>query len=177
MANHLPIRKQSIILSLLAEGQSVRATARIADVSPVTVLKLLLEAGEKARDIHDTMMVNIRSRFIECDEQWAYIARKQRRVTRENESVSGDFYTFVAIDADTKLAPCYRVGKRTAENTRSFMSELATRVPGRFQLSTDAYTPYPDAVESAFGADIDYAQIHKDYAETSDSERRYSRLR
>jgi len=174
MANHLAVEKQSLILSLLCEGQSVRATARITDVSPVTVLKLLLEAGQKAREIHDTMMVNIKSSFIECDEQWAFIFRKQKRVAFDTEEASGDFYTFIALDSDTKLVPCYLVGKRNADTTTSFMKDLATRVVSRFQLSTDSFTPYLDAVDTVFGADIDYGQIHKEYGEPKGEERRYS---
>ncbi|MFN0158015.1 MAG: IS1 family transposase [Bacteroidota bacterium] len=174
MANHLPIEKKSLILSLLTEGQSVRATARIADVSQTTVLKLLVDAGDKARDIHDSMMMNIQSKFIETDEIWAYVAKKQKRVrSEEEEREAGDFYTFICLDADTKLVPVYRVGKRNARVTVSVMKELSLRVTSRFQLSTDAFKPYADAVSRVWGADIDYAQIHKEYAEMN-TEKRYS---
>ncbi len=138
--NTLSVEKKSLILSLLTEGQSVRATSRIADVSPVTVLKLLLEAGQKANDIHDSLVVNIQAGYVQCDEQWQFVQCKQKRVRSSEEAKErGDFYTFVAMDSDTKLAICYRVGKRTAHLTTSFMMELATRVMTRFQLSTDSF--------------------------------------
>jgi IS1 family transposase len=173
MANHLAVEKQFLILSLLCEGQSIRATSRIADVSPVTVLKLLLDAGQRARDIHDTMMVNIRSAFIECDEQWGFIFKKQKRVSFDEAPAIGDFYTFIAMDSDTKLVPSYLVGKRTGATALVFMKDLATRVTSRFQLSTDSYRAYADVVDHVYGADVDYGQIHKEYAELT-GERRYS---
>ncbi|MBI1804350.1 MAG: IS1 family transposase [Ignavibacteriae bacterium] len=173
--NILPIEKKSLILSLLTEGQSVRATSRIADVSPVTVLKLLLEAGQKARDIHDSFMVNIRANYIQCDEQWQYVFCKQKRIrSEEEEKERGDFYTFVAMDSDSKLAICYRVGKRNARLTASFMMELSVRVATRFQLSTDSFIPYREAVDRVFGNDIAYAQIHKEYRQDPMNEKRYS---
>jgi len=174
--NSLSIEKKSLILNLLTEGQSVRATARIADVSPVTVLKLLLEAGEKARDIHDSLIVNVRSNFVQCDEQWQYVFCKQKRVrSKEDEKQHGDFYTFIAMDSDSKLAICYRVGKRNASLTASFMMELSTRVSTQFQLSTDSFGPYREAVDRVFGDDIHYAQIHKEYREeTKEEARKYS---
>ncbi len=172
--NTLPIEKKALVLSLLTEGQSIRATSRVADVSQPTILKLLVEAGQKARDIHDTMMMNIQSRFIQCDEQWQYVYAKNKHVRAENQAERGDFWTFIAMDSETKLVPCYRVGKRTARLTVSFMMELSTRVNTRFQLSTDSFTAYKDAVDRVFGTEIDYAQIHKEYAEVVDGEKRYS---
>ena len=174
MANHLPDEKKSLVLSLLTEGQSIRATSRIADVSQPTILKLLVEAGDKARDIHDTLIHKVESRRIQVDEVWAYVGCKQRRVKSEEQDERGDFYTFIALDADTKLVPCYRVGKRTKKFTRSFLMELSIRVPGRFQLSTDSFAPYLDTVDRIWGQDIDYAQIHKEYADTPEPQKRYS---
>jgi IS1 family transposase len=172
--NQLPVERQTLVLSLLTEGQSIRATSRITGVSQPTILKLLVDAGNKARDIHDSMMTGVRSDFIETDEIWAYVGKKQKRVTGEEETECGDFYTFIAIDARTKLVPVYRVGKRTAKVTVGFMSELATRVVTRFQLSTDSFAPYADAVDRVFGTEIDYAQIHKEYSELPGKEKRYS---
>ena len=94
MANHLPIEKKALVLILLTEGQSIRATSRIAEVSQPTILKLLVDAGNKARDIHDSLMVNIQSRFIQCDEQWQFIYAKKKNVRPEKDSERGDFYTF-----------------------------------------------------------------------------------
>ena len=175
MANHLPIRKKVLVLSLLTEGQSIRATSRIANVSQPTILKLLLEAGQKAREVHDSLVVNVQAGFVQCDEQWQYIMCKQKRVQAGEENERGDFYTFLAMDSDTKLAICYRVGKRTARLTASFMMELNTRVTTRFQLSTDSFPAYRDAVDRVFGDDIAYAQITKVYREeTKEDARKYS---
>ncbi|HYQ86050.1 MAG TPA: IS1 family transposase [Bacteroidota bacterium] len=173
MANNLPLEKKALVLSLLTEGQSIRATSRIAGVSQPTILKLLIEAGQKARNFHDTMMKNVQARFMQVDEIWCYVGCKQKR-TQDTDPERGDFYTFIALDADTKLVPCYRVGKRTGRLAASFMMELSIRVPSRFQLSTDSFPGYESAVDRVGGADIDYAQIHKDYAEDKHAERRYS---
>ncbi|MGH2567949.1 MAG: IS1 family transposase, partial [Bacteroidota bacterium] len=99
---------------------------------------------------------------------------KQKRVPDGQEANKGDFYTFIAMDSETKLVPVYRVGKRNAALTNSFMRELATRVITRFQLSTDSFAPYRDAVDWAFGTEVDYGQIHKEYRETVEGEKRYS---
>lgn len=133
-----------------------------------------LKQERKPRDAHDSMMVNIQSRFIECDEQWQFIMRKQKRVKSfAQEKESGDFWTFKALDSETKLVPVYRVGKRNGKTTRSFMMELAVRVTSRFQLSTDSFAAYRDTVDRIWGDEIDYAQIHKEYAEMN-QEKRYS---
>jgi IS1 family transposase len=136
-------------------------------------MTLLIKAGEKARDFHDSMMQNLPCKRVQVDEIWAYVGCKEKRVRAGEELERGDFYTFIALDADTKLVPCYRVGKRTGQITRSFLMELATRVPARFQLSTDSFSAYRDTVDRIWGQDIDYAQIHKDYAEMN-AEKRYS---
>lgn len=172
--NILPIEKKALVLSLLTEGQSIRSTSRLTGVSQPTILKLLLDTAEQARNLHDNFMVNIRSRYIECDEQWQYVYCKQKRVPDGQHFAKGDFYTFIAMDSETKLVPVYRVGKRNAELTNSFMRELATRVVSRFQLSTDSFAPYRDAVDWAFGTEVDYGQIHKEYRETVEGEKRYS---
>ena len=175
MANYLPIDKKILVLSLLTEGQSIRATSRIANVSQPTILKLLIDAGDKARDLHDSLMVNVASKRIQVDEVWSFVSKKQKRVnSHEEERACGDFYTFIALDADTKLVPVYRVGKRTGKLTRSFLMELSVRVPGRFQLFTDSFRPYFETVDWIWGQDIDYAQIHKDYADSPEPQKRYS---
>lgn len=174
--NALSIEKKTLILSLLTEGQSIRATSRIANVSPVTVLRLLLEAGEKAKEIHDTLMMNVKANYISCDEQWQFVFCKQKHVKNEEEEKErGDFWLFVAQDSETKLVPVYRLGKRNARLTASFMMELSVRVATRFQLSTDSFAPYKDAVDRVFGQDIHYGQITKVYREeTKEEARKYS---
>ncbi len=176
MANHLSIEKQSLILSLLTEGQSVRATSRIADVSPVTVLKLLLEAGQKAMEIHDSLMTNLKCKFVSCDEQWQFVFCKEKNVQDEEEAKEhGDFWLFVAQDSESKLVPVFRLGKRNMKMTASFMMELSVRVVSEFQLSTDSFAPYKDCVDRVFGDSIHYGQITKMYREqTKEEARKYS---
>ncbi len=177
MANHLPLEKKALVLSLLTEGQSIRATGRITGVDTKTIMSLLVSAGDKARDIHDTMMQNLQCKQIQADELYAFVGMKQRHVRKGEESKYGDFYTFVALDADTKLVPVYRVSKRDGRTAASFMMELSIRVTSRFQLSTDSFAAYETAVDRVFGSDIDYAQIHKEYEETVEGQRRYSPAR
>ncbi len=174
MANNLPLEKKSLILSLLCEGQSVRATSRLADVSHVTVLKLLLEAGARAQEIHEREMVNLQSNFVQVDEIWSYVGKKQKQLRPLDSEALGDQYVFVAMDAETKLVATYLVGKRNEENSISIMRELQYRISNKFQLTTDAFAPYFNAVDSVFGEDIHYGQIHKEYREDTRSEKRYS---
>lgn len=174
--NRLPIEKQALILSLLSEGNSIRSIERISGCSKHTIAKLLLEAGEKAREIQNREMVNLKVNFLQVDEIWTFVGKKQKQVRQDevNNTAIGDQYVFVAIDADTKLVPCFRVGKRTGQLATSFMMEVSTRIKTRFQLSTDAFIPYREAVDRVFGEDIHYAQIQKHYAEETKTEKRYS---
>lgn len=178
MANNLPIEKKTLILSLLAEGNSLRTISRVSGVARNTISKLLLDAGEQAREILDSEMVNLSVSKLQVDEIWTFVAKKQKRCTELEKQLGqvGDQYVFVALDADTKLIPAFRVGRRSSEMALSFMRELQTRINTRFQLSTDSFPGYLDAVDRVFGTEIDYGQIHKQYsAEPSkDSEHRYS---
>lgn len=176
MANHLPVEKKSLILNLLAEGNSIRSIVRISGASKNTVSKLLLDAGSKAREILDREMVNLDCSRLEVDEIWCFVQKKQAMLTDEEryEDRLGDQYVFVALDPKTKLVPTFLVGKRTLSNATSFMYDLKNRVRSRFQLTTDAFVAYTEAVDFIFGADIDYAQIHKQYKSEYVGERRYS---
>jgi len=118
-------------------------------------------------------MARLNCKQVQVDEIWTYVQKKEKRVYAMDPEEYGDQYVFVAMDADTKLVPLFMVAKRDGESARSFMYQLAERIPDRFQLSTDAFIPYPDAVDRAFGSDIDYAQILKKCAEEK-GERRYS---
>jgi len=145
-------------------------------VNKRTILKLLCEAGEKASEVMDREIVNVKAKFVQCDEIWCFVGKKQKQLTeleRMNEG-KGDQYIWVAMDADSKLVISYRVGKRNSPNARSIMKDLAYRIPSRFQLSTDSFLPYYDAVDHVFGADIDYGTIHKNYMEEVIKPRRYS---
>lgn len=174
--NRLPLEKQSLILSLLSEGNSIRSIVRISGASKNTIKRLLLDAGQRAYEFHDRKMLNLNVRNLQVDEIWTFVAKKQKQLTEDemDNMRIGDQYVFVALDADTKLVPAFRVGKRTGKLASSFMMELSTRIASRFQLSTDAFAPYREAVDRVFGAEIDYGQIHKHYSEEPHGERRYS---
>jgi IS1 family transposase len=135
----------------------------------------MISTGKIAREIMDSEMNSLDIKRLQVDEIWAYVFKKQRHLKPEDPIEYGDAYTFVALDPDTKLIPAFRIGKRTREMALSFMSELNSRIRTRFQLSTDSFPAYRDVVDTVFGDDIDYAQIHKSYAqEVSKGESRYS---
>lgn len=176
MANHLPLDKKLLVLSALVEGASIRSVERISGVHRDTIMRLMVSVGERAAEIMDRDLVNLKSRFVQADEIWCYVGKKQRLVTDEERKAGekGDQYVFVAMDAETKLIPCFTVGKRTAQNTLSFLRDLNYRISNRFQLSTDSFAPYQDAVDRVWGEDIDYGQVHKRYGETPELQKRYS---
>lgn len=175
MANNLPRQKQVAVLNALVEGCSVRSTARMTDVSIPTILSLLVRVGEGCAALHDRTMRDLSSTHIECDEIWAYIAKKQRHVTLyDNAAQVGDTWCFVAIDADSKVIPAYRIGKRDMANTIAFVADLRSRLRNQVQLSTDGLPLYVDAVERAFGGVVDYAQVVKSYEAEPIGPGRYS---
>ena len=175
--NVLPIEKRAQILHLLVEGNSMRATSRIADVSINTVTKLLVDVGTACMAFQDAAIRNIHSKRVECDEIWSFCQSKEKNVPDEfkGQKGYGDCYTWTAIDADSKLAISWLVGRRDVEYAEAFMSDLASRLAGRIQLTTDGYGPYVNAVEKMFAGAIDYAMLVKIYEESSKQEqRRYS---
>jgi IS1 family transposase len=175
MANNLPKQKQIAVLNALVEGCSVRSTERMTDVSIPTILSLLVRVGEGCEALHDRTMRDLPSTHVECDEIWAYVGKKQRHVTAADDRAQvGDTWTFVAIDADSKVIPAYRVGKRDMANTVAFVADLHSRLRNQVQLSTDGLALYVDAIERAFGAEVDYAQVVKSYEAEAIGPGRYS---
>jgi IS1 family transposase len=174
--NTLPLEKKILVLNSLVEGNSIRSTVRLAGVNKKTVMRLLVEAGERAKEILDTELVNIQSQYIQCDEIWCYIGKKQKQCTRKDLifTNNGDQYIFVALDADTKLVPLYRIGKRNGETALSFIKDLHARISTRFQLSTDSFLAYKEAIRKVFGGDIDYGVVHKRYSLMQTDTIRYS---
>jgi IS1 family transposase len=164
--NVLPIEKQTQILSALVEGCSVRSTARLVGVEHKTVLRVLLRAGKKCQKLLDEKMRNIRARFIQVDEMHGYVQVRQKNLDprRHDERTMGEQYVFIAIDSETKLIPSFLVGKRSAANCYWLMKDLESRIVGRPQLTTDGFRPYVDAVDSTFGANVDYAMLVKKYS-------------
>lgn len=175
--NVLPIEKRAQILHLLVEGNSMRATSRIADVSINTVTKLLVDAGTACMEFQDETIRNIKSKRVQCDEIWSFCQSKEKNVAEENKGALGygDCYTWTAIDADSKLAISWLVGRRDVEYAEAFMADLASRLADRIQLTTDGYGPYINAVEKMFGGAIDYAMLVKIYdGEGKEGQKRYS---
>ena len=159
----LPLDKARLIVHLLVEGNGVSATARIADVHKKTVLNLLVLMGEKCQRILDEKVQNVTANHIQADEIWTFVRKKQKRVKFDDPKSWGDAYCFISLDAETTLVINHRVGKRTGQTTLHFIRDLFERLAEgcKPQLTTDGFTPYIDAVEDAFGADVDFAQLVK----------------
>jgi len=175
MANVLKVEKQVAVISGLVEGASVRSIERMTGAHRDTILRLMVRVAGACAEYSDKALRDLPCGRIECDEIWAYVAKKQRNVRAdEDRRQVGDQYTFVALDADSKLIPCWRVGKRGAQTAVDFMLDLKSRLRNRVQLSTDGFEPYVAAVRHAFGDDVDYAQIVKSYEETPAGRGRYS---
>lgn len=174
--NRLNIKKQVQILSALIEGNSIRATCRITDTAKGTVLKLLADVGKACKDYQDKVFRNLTCKRIQCDEIWSFCYAKEKNVPEEKQGQFGygDIYTWTAICADTKLVPCWFIGRRDYLSARLFIQNLAKRLIGRVQLTTDGHRAYLQAVEDAFGKDIDYSQLIKLYGSDRDSEVKYS---
>jgi hypothetical protein len=175
--NKLPLETRVRILSMLCEGSSMRSIARVCDVSINTVAKLLVDAGKACTNFHDDNVRGVTSKRVQCDEIWSFTYAKQKNVARAKAApaFAGDTGTWTAIDADSKLIVSWLVGGRDGEYALAFMDDVRDRLANRVQLTTDGHRAYLDAVEEAFGADIDYAQLVKIYGEAPESAKgRYS---
>lgn len=162
--NRLSLADRAQILGLLVEGNSLRATSRLADVSINTVTKLLVDVGTAALAYQDEHLRNLKCERIQVDEIWAFVGAKAANTTAEKHAEGwGDCWTWTAICADTKLVPCWLVGPRNAAAAEFFLRDLAGRLLNRVQLTSDGLGIYRHAVRLAFGDDIDYAQLVKVY--------------
>src|SRR5579872_4929413 len=163
------------IVAALVEGNSIHATSRMTGVARNTVTKLLVDLGRACMAYHDSHVCNVRVRRLQCDEIWAYVGAKAKNVSAEKKEIGwGDVWTWVGIDADTKLVVSYLVGGRGADWAMDFMRDAASRISGRVQITTDGHKAYLEAVEEAFGADVEYAQLQKIYGASLENETRYS---
>jgi IS1 family transposase len=174
--NKLSIAKRAQILSMLVEGSSMRSVSRVADVSINTVAKLLADAGEACAAFHDEAVRGVKAKRVQCDEIWSFVYAKKRNVegAKDAPEGAGDAWTWTALDADTKLIVSFLVANRDAPSAQTFMQDVASRLANRVQLTTDNLRSYLDAVEDAFGGDIDYAKLIKLYGEGPASAGRYS---
>jgi IS1 family transposase len=175
--NKLPKEKRAQILHLLCEGQSIRAVTRLTGVSKNTVTKLLIDAGKACMAYHDANVRNVEAKRVQVDEIWSFTYAKQKNVATAKTAPdgAGDTWTWTALDADSKLMITYFVGGRDGECAMWFMDDLRSRLANRVQLTSDGHKAYLEAVEGAFGGDIDYAQLVKLYgAAPENTKGRYS---
>ncbi|MGA2722171.1 MAG: IS1 family transposase [Bryobacteraceae bacterium] len=175
--NKLTPEERASVVRCLVDGNSMRATARITGVARNTINKLLVELGAVCSRFQHTTLRKLACRRVQVDEVWAFCYCKQRNLTQDiaQERVAGDVWTWAAIDADTKLVPCWTLGKRDPETAEVFVSDLAGRLADRIQLSSDGLRAYLTAIVKIFGEGVDYAQLVKVYEQgDADGQRRYS---
>jgi IS1 family transposase len=174
--NRLNTAKRAAVVGALVEGCSIRSTVRMTGVAKNTVTKLLVELGAACASYQSETLRNLPCRRLQCDEIWSFVGAKDKNVPAEKmgQFGVGSVWTWTAIDADTKLCVSFLVSTRDAGAAHEFMSDVASRLRGRVQLTTDGHRPYLEAVEGAFGADIDYATLTKMYGVDPQGEKRYS---
>src|ERR1035441_1241996 len=174
--NRLATDKRTAVIAALVEGTSVNATCRMTGVAKHTVLKLLKDMGCACAAYHNAHVRNLRVRRVQADEIWSFVYGKDKNLTLEQVNGGlGSVWTWKAIDADTKLVISYTIGDRGADTAKAFMQDVASRISNRIQLTTDGHRVYADAVEDAFGSEIDYAMLVKIYGASNENpDSRYS---
>jgi len=176
--NKLSIEKRVQIIGLLVEGNSLRAASRLSGCSINTVTKLLVDAGAACADYQDKTLRNLTCNRIQCDEIWSFCYAKEKNVPDNLKGTFGygDVYTWTALCADTKLIINFLVGRRDSHFAKLFIDDLASRLKNRVQVTTDGHKVYLDAIENAFGSEVDYAMLIKVYGEakTTEDQRKYS---
>ena len=169
--------KACMVIKMLMEGCSIRSTQRLSGVDRNTIMDLLIVAGERAKNLMESRIVDMKVDDVEVDEIWGFIGMKEKtRMHRYSLSENvGDAWCYIGFEANTKLILSWHLGKRTPEDTHCFMEKLqATVGQNRFQMTTDGYRPYPQAVRAVFGQTVNYAQLVKVYGHEADDSRRYS---
>lgn len=177
MANVLPRDKQITVIAALAEGSSIRSIERMTGINRNTIMNLGLRVGQGCAVLLDAKMRDLSRHYLQFDELWGFIGKKEKHRLPTESRELGDVWTFCAIDAETKIVPAFKVGKRDAQTTNAFVSDVASRLRNRPQISTDGLRSYVEAVENAFGMNVDYGMIIKNYAGDTGhhhQERRYS---
>ena len=174
--NKLPHEKRAQALQMMAEGISLRAMTRLTGISRTTLIKLLEDAGQAFSEYQDRVLVGLPCKRVQVDEAWAFCYAKQKNVSTAKAAPegAGDIWTWVGLDADTKLVASWYVGGRDSEAAATFIDDLAPRLASRVQLTSDGHKAYLEAVEGAFGGDVDYAQLVKVYGAAPEGQRRYS---
>ena len=175
LMNKLSNARRAMIVRALVEGNSIRATCRMTDTAKGTVLRLLAELGAACDAFQQEKLRSLRCEQIQVDEIWSFVGAKAQNVPASKKAFGiGDVWTWVAIDPETKLVPCWLVGMRDGKAAREFLFDLSLRIKGKFQLTSDGHSAYPDAVQRVFGKDIDYASLVKVYGTPEAHETRYS---
>jgi IS1 family transposase len=174
--NILAADQRARILNCLVEGCSMRSTSRLTGTAKKTVERLLVSAGRACADYMDKTMRDLNCKLLQVDEVWSFTYAKQKNLPDRlrGSKEAGDTWTWIAIDAATKLIPCWHIGKRTATDAYHFINDIAERLATRVQLTSDGFRPYLEAIEGAFGSEIDYAQLVKLYGNDTSTEVRYS---
>ena len=177
MANRLPKDKQIAVISALAEGCSIRAISRITGIHQDTICRLGVRVGQGCAALLDAKMRDLTCHFLQFDEIWGFIGKKEKHLSIGDDPTMGDVWTFCAIDSETKIVPAFKVGKRDHKTANAFLADIASRLNTRPQISTDGLRAYTEAVENAFGMEVDYGMIIKSYGVDKGEhhqERRYS---
>jgi len=174
--NRLDPEKRAQVVSALVEGNSIRAVARMTGIARNTITGLLVDLGTACAEFKDNALRNLPCKRIQCDEIWAFCYAKDKNVpaNKQGQFGFGSIWTWTAIDADTKLIASWMVGTRDMESAHEFMQDLVGRLANRVQLTTDGHHPYLEAVDYAFGGDVDYAMLVKVYGGSEEAEKRYS---
>jgi IS1 family transposase len=170
--NRLSKENRRAVIASLVEGNSIRATVRMTGVARMSVTKLLLDMGTVCSVYQDHVMRDLTCERIQADEIWTFVGSKQKNVPESKRGEYGDWWTWVAIDADTKLVPSFRVCPRDFKEAQLFMMDVAKRLSHRVQLTTDSHRPYLNAVDSAFDGEVDYAQLTKLYGSDTTGKRK-----
>lgn len=173
--NRLTTEQRAQILGLMVEGMAIRAISRQTGASKNTIVKLLVDVGRFCAEYQDHVMRDLPCKRLQLDEIWSFVGAKEKNVPYQRKGFGrGDVWTWTAIDADTKLIPSWIIGDRTGHSARLFVDDLAKRLKGRVQITSDGHRPYINAIDEAFGGKVDYAMLEKIYASPVEAEKRYS---
>jgi IS1 family transposase len=174
--NKLSTAKRAAIIAALTEGNSLRSTSRMTESTLNTCMRLLVEAGKACAAYQDEHFRNLKCRRLQLDEIWSFCYSKQANVpaAKQGQSGFGDVWTWVALDAESKLVPSWLVGSRDSATANAFLTDLRGRLAGRVQITSDGHKTYVGAVEGAFGSEVDYAMLVKLYGADLKDDTRYS---
>jgi len=174
--NKLPLEKRAQILGMMVEGVSIRSISRLTGASKNTIVKLLADAGRACSEYQDRTFRELTCKRLQLDEIWSFVYAKEKNVAKAKAApeVAGDVWTWTALDADTKLIASWMVGDRSGDTAKLFVADLAARLANRVQITSDGHRAYVEAIEAAFGTEVDFAQLVKIYGQTSEGQKRYS---